>query len=175
MHVASVGVSKFCFLLSLAFCGLLLMLIPALQPQAPQLDLPQPRPQSRRAQVTSRPDGVSAAADRKSDAATALNGSSVGQNEPHQGGRDSDRSPDKGADAGGKAGEPSGSRSRDPLELKDIFIAVKTTKKYHRSRLELLIQTWVSKARAQVSGGHDPNVTVLYLSLDTDRASCLWN
>ncbi|CAF90997.1 unnamed protein product, partial [Tetraodon nigroviridis] len=30
----------------------------------------------------------------------------------------------------------------ESLELKDIFIAVKTTKKYHRSRLKLLIETF---------------------------------
>ncbi|KFU85953.1 Beta-1,3-N-acetylglucosaminyltransferase radical fringe, partial [Chaetura pelagica] len=35
------------------------------------------------------------------------------------------------------------------LELKDIFIAVKTTRKYHRSRLDLLLQTWISRARGQ--------------------------
>ncbi|KAG7277007.1 hypothetical protein CRUP_001633 [Coryphaenoides rupestris] len=45
MHVASVGVSKLCFLSSLALCALLLILIPALQaPQRRQGDLPQPRP-----------------------------------------------------------------------------------------------------------------------------------
>uniref|UniRef100_A0A3Q4I2H9 O-fucosylpeptide 3-beta-N-acetylglucosaminyltransferase n=1 Tax=Neolamprologus brichardi TaxID=32507 RepID=A0A3Q4I2H9_NEOBR len=91
MHIASVGVSKFCFLFSLAFCGLLLLLIPALRPPARQVELPKPRPQVRPAQA-----GTS-----------------------HQ------------------------------LELKDIFIAVKTTRKYHKSRLELLIQTWVSQAKEQ--------------------------
>ncbi|KFO74735.1 Beta-1,3-N-acetylglucosaminyltransferase radical fringe, partial [Cuculus canorus] len=42
---------------------------------------------------------------------------------------------------GGAAGEG--------LELKDIFIAVKTTRKHHRSRLDLLLQTWISRARGQ--------------------------
>uniref|UniRef100_A0A7N6FJR9 O-fucosylpeptide 3-beta-N-acetylglucosaminyltransferase n=1 Tax=Anabas testudineus TaxID=64144 RepID=A0A7N6FJR9_ANATE len=131
MHIASVGVSKFCFLLSLAFCGLLLLLIPALQPQAPQVDLPHPRPQVRPAQ--SGPlhhNGVPAV----TDAASGLNESSVGQG---------------GTWTGGKGEGLPDFRSRDPLELKDIFIAVKTTRKYHRSRLELLIQTWVSQAKEQ--------------------------
>ncbi|XP_058872240.1 beta-1,3-N-acetylglucosaminyltransferase manic fringe-like [Acipenser ruthenus] len=39
---------------------------------------------------------------------------------------------------------------RDPvpsLQLKDIFIAVKTTRKFHRERLSLLLDTWVSRTR----------------------------
>ncbi|XP_028990448.1 beta-1,3-N-acetylglucosaminyltransferase radical fringe [Betta splendens] len=165
MRVASVGVSKSCFLLSLAFGGLLLMLIPALQPQGPQADLPQPRPQSRPARGPSRQDGASA----PSGVAPGLNGSSAGRSEPTkaeprpQGGGDSKRSPDRGALLRGKGGEYFGSRSRDLLELKDIFIAVKTTKKYHKSRLELLIQTWVSKARDQTyifTDGEDKELRV---------------
>ncbi|KAM4664296.1 beta-1,3-N-acetylglucosaminyltransferase radical fringe [Discoglossus pictus] len=38
---------------------------------------------------------------------------------------------------------------RETLQIKDIFIAVKTTKKYHRSRLDLLLQTWISQAKEQ--------------------------
>ncbi|KAK5881771.1 hypothetical protein CesoFtcFv8_022531 [Champsocephalus esox] len=94
MHIASVGVSKFCFLFSLAFCGLLLLLIPALQPQARQLDLPQPRPQVRPAPRTS--------------------GLQEGLNTQRR-----------------------------------LTRQVKTTRKYHKSRLELLIQTWVSRAKEQ--------------------------
>lgn len=42
-----------------------------------------------------------------------------------------------------------------PLELQlgDIFIAVKTTWAFHRSRLDLLLDTWVSRTRQQVTGG----------------------
>ncbi|GAB1299560.1 Beta-1,3-N-acetylglucosaminyltransferase manic fringe [Apodemus speciosus] len=38
-----------------------------------------------------------------------------------------------------------------PLELQlgDIFIAVKTTRAFHRSRLDLLLDTWVSRTRQQ--------------------------
>lgn len=39
------------------------------------------------------------------------------------------------------------------LQLGDIFIAVKTTRAFHRSRLDLLLDTWVSRTRQQVTGG----------------------
>ncbi|KAM5333365.1 beta-1,3-N-acetylglucosaminyltransferase manic fringe isoform 1-T1 [Glossophaga mutica] len=35
------------------------------------------------------------------------------------------------------------------LQLQDVFIAVKTTGAFHRSRLELLLDTWVSRTREQ--------------------------
>ncbi|XP_072128134.1 beta-1,3-N-acetylglucosaminyltransferase lunatic fringe-like [Mobula birostris] len=38
---------------------------------------------------------------------------------------------------------------RRKVELKDIFIAIKTTHKFHKSRLELLLQTWISRAWKQ--------------------------
>ena len=46
-------------------------------------------------------------------------------------------------------------RNPGPLELQlgDIFIAVKTTWAFHRSRLDLLLDTWVSRIRQQVTGG----------------------
>lgn len=37
------------------------------------------------------------------------------------------------------------------LQLRDVFIAVKTTRIFHRSRLELLLDTWVSRIREQVT------------------------
>lgn len=40
--------------------------------------------------------------------------------------------------------------AKEKLELKDIFIAVKTTRKYHKTRLNLLFQTWISQAKGQV-------------------------
>ena len=42
-------------------------------------------------------------------------------------------------------------RNPGPLELQlgDIFIAVKTTWAFHRSRLDLLLDTWVSRIRQQ--------------------------
>ncbi|XP_053150568.1 beta-1,3-N-acetylglucosaminyltransferase radical fringe isoform X2 [Hemicordylus capensis] len=39
--------------------------------------------------------------------------------------------------------------AKEKLDLKDIFIAVKTTRKYHKTRLSLLFQTWISQAKGQ--------------------------
>lgn len=164
MHIASVGVSKFCFLFSLAFCSLLLLLIPALQPPARQVDLPQPRPQVRAPQAgPSHHAGAPTVAVHagETDSSTGLNRSSAGQRGSieTEGTRNDNHSPKRGADSkresvpGGKGAGLLGSRSWDLLEFKDIFIAVKTTRKYHKSRLELLIQTWVSQAKEQVSAG----------------------
>ncbi|KAF1374334.1 hypothetical protein PFLUV_G00248960 [Perca fluviatilis] len=149
MHIASVGVSKFCFLFSLAFCGLLLLLIPALQPPTRQVDLPQPRPQVKMGPAKAGPShhvrvpGASVHAG-ETDSATEPYMSSAGQGRSTEteGTRNDIHSPKRGMDS-------KKSRSRDLLEFKDIFIAVKTTRKYHKSRLELLIQTWVSQAKEQ--------------------------
>lgn len=40
-------------------------------------------------------------------------------------------------------------RTEGSLALADIFIAVKTTKRFHQSRMELLLDTWISQARQQ--------------------------
>ncbi|XP_076005763.1 beta-1,3-N-acetylglucosaminyltransferase radical fringe [Genypterus blacodes] len=146
MHIASVGVSKFCFLFALAFCGLLVLLIPAFQPTARQVDLPHPRPHVR----------PGPAGNRSGDVATGQKGSSEGQKISSRNGYQGPEKrsnyhtiPERGAVHEGKGGGIAGSRFQDPLELKDIFIAVKTTKKYHKSRLALLFQTWISKAKEQ--------------------------
>ncbi|NWV08729.1 MFNG acetylglucosaminyltransferase, partial [Ptilonorhynchus violaceus] len=40
-------------------------------------------------------------------------------------------------------------RTEGSLALGDIFIAVKTTKRFHQSRMELLLDTWISQASEQ--------------------------
>lgn len=40
----------------------------------------------------------------------------------------------------------------EDISADDVFIAVKTTKKFHRSRLDLLLDTWISRNMQQVSG-----------------------
>ncbi|NXS28914.1 MFNG acetylglucosaminyltransferase, partial [Pomatostomus ruficeps] len=40
-------------------------------------------------------------------------------------------------------------RTEGSLKLGDIFIAVKTTKRFHQSRMELLLDTWISQASEQ--------------------------
>ncbi|NXD82142.1 MFNG acetylglucosaminyltransferase, partial [Halcyon senegalensis] len=42
-----------------------------------------------------------------------------------------------------------GYKTDGSLTLGDIFIAVKTTKRFHQSRMELLLDTWISQAREQ--------------------------
>lgn len=59
------------------------------------------------------------------------------------------------------AGRPPGGASRpadgrlrpqaEPLAPHDVFIAVKTTKKFHRARLDLLLETWISRHKEMVS------------------------
>ncbi|XP_042308584.1 beta-1,3-N-acetylglucosaminyltransferase radical fringe [Sceloporus undulatus] len=43
--------------------------------------------------------------------------------------------------------EPIEVSAKEKLELNDVFIAVKTTRKYHKTRLNLLFQTWISQAK----------------------------
>lgn len=38
----------------------------------------------------------------------------------------------------------------EPLAPHDVFIAVKTTKKFHRARLDLLLETWISRHKEMV-------------------------
>lgn len=40
-----------------------------------------------------------------------------------------------------------------PLEPEQIFIAVKTTGRFHGTRLALLLQTWISRTKEQVGSG----------------------
>ncbi|XP_068610494.1 beta-1,3-N-acetylglucosaminyltransferase radical fringe [Brachionichthys hirsutus] len=151
MHLASVGVSKLCFLFSLAFCGLLLLLIPALQPPGRQAVRPQPRPPVR----PTRPHRLHHA--EESDAAMWLSRSPAAQGGvtlTAVAGTDG-LSPVGATDfkgdtlSGGAGRDPSRSRTWESLAFTDVFIAVKSTRRFHRSRLELLIQTWVSRAREQ--------------------------
>ncbi|NWQ61136.1 MFNG acetylglucosaminyltransferase, partial [Neopipo cinnamomea] len=48
-----------------------------------------------------------------------------------------------------KIHSPEGYRTEGSLTLGDIFIAVKTTKRFHQSRMELLLDTWISQASEQ--------------------------
>ncbi|XP_036816627.1 beta-1,3-N-acetylglucosaminyltransferase radical fringe isoform X2 [Oncorhynchus mykiss] len=172
MHVSSMGVSKLCFLFSLALCALLL-LIPTLQPSQHQGDLPRPRAHNKPAWHPGRlVVPLQADMGKVTVGRNGIDGDSMGQSTPRETNRTVDgdwvytarRADTQGAGkhidsqtgsdgdflhrTGGVMGA-GGSRPRNPLELKDIFIAVKTTRKYHKSRLDLLFQTWVSKAKEQ--------------------------
>ncbi|XP_010004142.1 PREDICTED: beta-1,3-N-acetylglucosaminyltransferase manic fringe [Chaetura pelagica] len=72
--------------------------------------------------------------------------------------RQSKASPE-GAPGGGGRGQKDlqvhpleGYRAEGSLSLADVFIAVKTTKRFHRSRMELLLDTWISRAMEQGKG-----------------------
>lgn len=143
MHLSHVGTNKICFLLSLAFCALLVLLIPSLQPPQRQADLPQPRPRAKPARAGRRHDLYGNPGQGSHD---AKDGSFIHPLPPR--GRPWDTQTMLEGDAA--HGNSPGSLSKDSLDLRDIFIAVKTTRKYHKSRLQLLSQTWVSKAKEQV-------------------------
>ena len=57
------------------------------------------------------------------------------------------READKPARSSAPAADPP---PAEDLRAEDIFIAVKTTKKFHQSRLSLLLDTWVSRNMQQV-------------------------
>lgn len=59
------------------------------------------------------------------------------------------READKPARSSAPADDPP---PAEDLGADDIFIAVKTTKKFHQSRLNLLLETWISRNMQQVSG-----------------------
>ncbi|XP_001521629.1 beta-1,3-N-acetylglucosaminyltransferase manic fringe [Ornithorhynchus anatinus] len=42
-----------------------------------------------------------------------------------------------------------GQEGTEGLALGDVFVAVKTTRRFHQSRLELLLDTWISRTRKQ--------------------------
>ncbi|XP_077357813.1 beta-1,3-N-acetylglucosaminyltransferase radical fringe [Festucalex cinctus] len=170
MRVASswVGVSKAGFLLSLALCGLLLLLIPAFQPAARQVDPPQPRARVKSSASALRnrsglpPALADAAGDTERKSGLDVSSEEMnGSTETELFGNDDYKEADSEealSTPAGQGGILPGPGSRDLLELKDIFIAVKTTRKYHKSRLELLIQTWISQAKEQTylfSDGED--------------------
>jgi len=57
------------------------------------------------------------------------------------------RDADKPTEASGAATD---APPAEDISAEDIFIAVKTTKKFHRSRLDLLLDTWISRNMQQV-------------------------
>lgn len=141
MHLLPVSVSRRWFLASLVLCALMLLLIPTLQTQPRQGKPPRPLPKGRSPRVENDTTHKEASVfelpllDAKSH--------EVQVNSSHFG--------------------LSGSQSREALDLIDIFIAVKTTRKYHKSRLNLLFQTWVSEAREQVWNTVSVSYNYVYL------------
>lgn len=131
MHLSPLGTNRRCFLASSALCAVVLLLIPTLQTPQHQAEPPRPLPRTRPV---------------RGENSTGYEGAS----NPKHGGDSGLLFPSDKSQRDSVDSDFLSSRSKEPLGLKDIFIAVKTTRKYHRSRLELLFQTWVSEAREQV-------------------------
>ncbi|XP_027728808.1 beta-1,3-N-acetylglucosaminyltransferase radical fringe [Vombatus ursinus] len=135
MTCTGVGLGKLCFVLSVALGAFLLLLLPLPRLQAPWgvWAHPPPRPPPTCEQPPSAP--------RPRDGGVAQPLQGVLQRL-----------------LGAPAAHP---RTPERLEPRDIFIAVKTTKKYHKSRLELLFRTWISRAQQQTfifTDGEDPEL-----------------
>lgn len=133
MHLSPVGTNRRCFLASSALCAIVLLLIPTLQTPQRQTELPRPLPRTRPASGDNTTD--------YREASNSKHSSVIELPLPN----DKSQRDSVGTDL-------LSLRSKELLGLRDIFIAVKTTRKYHKSRLELLFQTWVSEASEQV--GH---------------------
>ncbi|CAM9711779.1 unnamed protein product [Bubo scandiacus] len=145
MSGSCLGLRKACFLLSLSAAALLLLLLPRGQPPAAPRRRPPPAagpsgPPPQRAG----PGGSGAPGGRAGSRGEPGGGPGAGAGGRSGGGLAGSPQPARK----GRPGPAAGS-ARESLELKDIFIAVKTTRKYHRSRLDLLLQTWISQARGQ--------------------------
>ncbi|XP_053309263.1 beta-1,3-N-acetylglucosaminyltransferase radical fringe [Spea bombifrons] len=123
MKVSCLEFSKICFVLSVCLCAALLLLIPWRQ-----RDLSQPHP-----------------------VLTCTNTYLETPAEPARFTAPLRWEEWESPGAGVKAAATAEDRqlAKKPLRVEDLFIAVKTTKKYHKSRLSLLMQTWISRAKLQ--------------------------
>ncbi|XP_048348169.1 beta-1,3-N-acetylglucosaminyltransferase radical fringe isoform X1 [Sphaerodactylus townsendi] len=166
MSCSYIRFSKICFLLSVIFCAVLLLLIPKFQANWRPGSYPQPHPPSVSSALNT--SGVqlqqaeSSLVDNLNDETNNIvpfvKEELIQEWSPHA--IDTGRSSLK---ANSKMNEipinpwyngmnQVGSdevSAKEKLELKDLFIAVKTTRKYHKTRLNLLFQTWISQAQGQ--------------------------
>ncbi|XP_037621329.1 beta-1,3-N-acetylglucosaminyltransferase manic fringe [Sebastes umbrosus] len=66
--------------------------------------------------------------------------------------KDAQNPADSSSSSSRKAGHPASSEdahvTQQKLKLEDIFIAVKTTGRFHQTRLALLLETWISRTKA---------------------------
>lgn len=132
MKVSTIGLTKICFLLSVSVSIIVFLLGPWRQHVLPRL-----RPIS----------ACNLTCSRKflepRHAVTRLsNTAQDGSNDSQDWKRDRVKS-------FANVGLKDESQSSERLQLDDLFIAVKTTKKYHKTRVDLLLQTWISRAHKQ--------------------------
>ncbi|XP_072339517.1 beta-1,3-N-acetylglucosaminyltransferase radical fringe [Scyliorhinus torazame] len=166
--------SKLCFLLSLTLCASLLLLMGLQQWGPSDLKLSRPlRPPrtlgnatrdrgiSRQESRTGRPsagrlmsDSPGAAGRERSRHRAAKAAKLLLRTRVREKGLQGFGSDQLGPGAEEKAAAllwdaPLHSSSKHKMQLSDIFIAVKTTRKYHKARLDLLFQTWISLVQEQ--------------------------
>ncbi|XP_069511419.1 beta-1,3-N-acetylglucosaminyltransferase radical fringe [Ambystoma mexicanum] len=160
MNFSCLGLCKICFLVSVTFCTFLLLFIPQIQTPWRARIYPQPRPPSvlnatcskkftlpgtdhvQRKNPTSIPDITPFVDDGNVEDWRGLG--------PGRGGPEKTLVlPTDNPETYKNLRTSSISSVKDALDLKDIFIAVKTTRKYHKTRLDLLLQTWISRAKQQ--------------------------
>lgn len=166
MTLSCIGLSKICFLLSVTFCAFLLLLIPKFQTTWRHRGYPQPRPpppfnascKSEFHHPQAEPSSTGHLDSEGIDITHSVKDETVekwGDYSLRAGGsslklEEQDGSPTSPLQTMLKDHRgPAGDSIKENLELKDIFIAVKTTRKYHKSRLDLLFQTWISQAKRQ--------------------------
>ncbi|XP_063149339.1 beta-1,3-N-acetylglucosaminyltransferase radical fringe isoform X3 [Candoia aspera] len=161
MIFSSIRLSKICFLLSVITCTVLLLLIPKFQSSWKFRNYPQPRP-SLVFNISNKNDiPLQQVEFNSSDPLDA----EINNILPLIKGNLLEKWSHYVIDTGRSHLKANGERNERPhsathmesaevsakekLELKDIFIAVKTTRKYHKTRLNLLFQTWISQAKGQ--------------------------
>lgn len=109
---------------------------------------------TRALQSVSEPDGdVAAQGERAAQDGTGRSGFSAYFSKLTRSRRDAERPSVEPA-------APSGAPA-EQLRPEDLFIAVKTTKKFHQPRLDLLLETWISRNVQQVSLVLNPNTSCL--------------
>lgn len=166
MSCSCLRFSKICFLLSVIFCAVLLLLIPKFQANWRPRSYPQPHPPvfsaSNKSEVQSQ-QAESSSVDNLNDETNNIvpfvKEELIQEWSPHviDTGRSTLKANSKMNDSpvnpwysGVNHVGPDNVSAKEKLELKDIFIAVKTTRKYHKTRVNLLFQTWISEAQGQV-------------------------
>uniref|UniRef100_A0A8D0L5F9 O-fucosylpeptide 3-beta-N-acetylglucosaminyltransferase n=1 Tax=Sphenodon punctatus TaxID=8508 RepID=A0A8D0L5F9_SPHPU len=166
MTISCIGLCKICFLSSVIFCAFLLLLIPKFQNPWRPRNYPQPHPpppfnascksaiplQHVDSSTTDHLDGEG------NDIAHAMKDGPIerwgdyilGTGRSSMKLKELDGSPSSPLHVVPKDHlGPTTNSIKENLDLKDIFIAVKTTRKYHKTRLNLLFQTWISQATGQ--------------------------
>ncbi|XP_061471945.1 beta-1,3-N-acetylglucosaminyltransferase radical fringe isoform X2 [Rhineura floridana] len=167
MSFSCIRLSKICFLLSVIFCAVLLLLIPKFQASWKPRSFPQPRPpllfngssksdiplqQVESSSIDHLDDETNNIVHMVKDELVETLSHyivSTGRSSLKANWKINESSINPSHNMRKDHVDIAGVSAKEKLELKDIFIAVKTTRKYHKTRLNLLFQTWISQAEGQ--------------------------